>query len=131
MGPRLSAAADVPNSCPVDGCDVSIIAVQKAGDELRLTFKANYTPDMSHNHIHVWWSENFKVEQVSNDAETVHHVTQGEWHPTADYPNYITQSGASTKVRGKAKTLCVSAADGDHSILDVKIYHCTDVSPYL
>ena len=120
-----------PNACPVDGCVVKIIKVEKAGNELRLTFEANYTPDFSRNHIHVWWGENFKVEQVSNNAEPVHHVKQGEWHPTADYPIYVTQSAASTSVRGEAKTICVSAGDRNHDIIDVTLFQCVDVSDYL
>lgn len=129
---RLSDAADAPpNACPVDGCEVKIVAVQKEGNELRLTFEANYTPDMSHNHIHVWWGENYTVEQVSNNAEPVHHVKQGEWHPTADYPTYVTQSSVSTSVRGNAKTICVSPGDRNHDIIDVTKFFCMDVSSYL
>jgi hypothetical protein len=128
----LSEAQDAPpNSCPVDGCEVKIVAVEKDGNELRLTFEANYTPDMSRNHIHVWWGENYKVEQVSNNAEPVHHVKQGEWHPTADYPAYVTQSAVSTSVRGAAKTICVSAGDRNHDIIDVAKFSCMDVSGYL
>jgi hypothetical protein len=129
--PLPAVAQDLPNSCPVDGCDVKIVAVEKAGDELKLTFEANYQPEMSRNHIHVWWGENYTVDQVTNDAETVHNVKQGEWHPTDDYPEYITQSGASMTVRGTAKTLCVSPADGNHVILDITKFTCTDVSSYL
>ena len=125
------AADDLPNSCPVDGCIVSIVDVKKEGSELKLTFKANYKPDMSRNHIHVWWGDNYTVQQVSNNAETVHKVKQGDWHPTADFPTYVTQSGASMTVRGTAKTLCVSAGDRNHDIIDVKLFQCTDVSPFL
>jgi hypothetical protein len=131
VGPVSRAADELPNSCPVDGCNVSIVEVKKAGSELSLTFKANYKPDMSRNHIHVWWGENFTVKQVSNNAEAVHKVKQGEWHPTADFPTYVTQSGASTTVRGTAKTLCVSAGDRNHDIIDVTIFQCTDVSSFL
>lgn len=131
VGVRWSEAADAPNACPVDGCEVKIVTVQKDGNELRLTLEANYTPDMSRNHIHVWWGENYKVEQVSNNAEPVHQVKQGDWHPTADYPVYVTQSAASTSVRGSAKTICVSAGDRNHDIIDVAKYNCIDVSDYL
>jgi hypothetical protein len=129
---QMSRADDpLPNACPVDGCEVKITSVQKDGDELRLTLEANFTPDFSRNHVHVWWGDNFTVEQVSNNAEPVHHVKQGEWHPTDEYPSYITQSAASTKVRGKSTTLCVSAADRNHDILDVTKFQCMDVSGYL
>src|SRR6476469_8164227 len=76
-------AADMPNACPVDGCTVGILAAKKVGDEIQLTLKANYTPDMSKNHIHVWWGENYTVKQVSNNAEPVYKVKHGEWHPMA------------------------------------------------
>jgi hypothetical protein len=131
IGQLSRADTPLPNACPVDGCEVKIVSVQKEGDELRLTLEANYTPDMSRNHVHVWWGENFTVEQVSNNAEPVHHVKQGEWHPTADYPDYVTQSAVSTKVRGKAKTICVSAGDRNHDILDVTKFQCMDVSGHL
>ncbi|HET6161409.1 MAG TPA: hypothetical protein VFE34_23910 [Dongiaceae bacterium] len=131
VGQTSRADDPLPNACPVDGCAVQIVAVQKEGDELRLTLKANFTPDFSRNHVHVWWGDNFTIEQVSNNAEPVHHVKQGEWHPTDEYPGYVTQSAASTEVRGKSKTLCVSAADRNHDILDITKFQCMDVSGYL
>lgn len=126
-GHGLGLAA-MPNACPVDGCDVKILEVARSGDELELTFKANFTPDVSKNHFHVWWGENFTVEQVGRNAQTVHGVKQGRWHRHADYPTYITQGAASTSVRGDAVTICVSSADRNHNILDVKVFHCVDVS---
>ncbi len=124
-------AQDLPNACPVDGCQVTIVDVQRSGDELEVTFNANYTPDVSKNHIHVWWGESFTVEQVGRNAEPVHGVTQGRWHRHDDYPKYVTQGAASTSVREEATTLCVSAADRDHNILDVTIFDCRDVSDHL
>ena len=125
------ALAAMPNACPVDGCDVKILEVARSGDELEITFKANFTPDVSKNHFHVWWGENFTVEQVGRNAQTVHGVEQGRWHRHADYPTYITQGAASTSVRGDAVTICVSSADRNHNILDVKVFHCVDVSDKL
>lgn len=128
---QTEATGAMPNACPVDGCEVEVVDVEKEGDELRVTLEANFTPDMSRNHVHVWWGENFTIQQVSNNAEPVHKVKQGEWHPTADYPAYVTQSAASTSVRGSAKTLCVSGADRNHDILDVTKLNCVDVSDQL
>ena len=127
----LSTAADMPNACPVDGCDVRIEAVKRSGTELEITFQSNFTPDVSKNHFHVWWGEIYSVEQVGRNAEPVHGVKQGRWHRHADYPKYITQGAASTSVRGDAITICVTAADRNHNILDVKIYHCVDASDHL
>jgi hypothetical protein len=127
----IAAADELANACPVDGCEVRIVAVKKAGAELELTLEANYKPDMSKNHIHVWWGENYTIEQVTNNAEPVYKVKQGEWHPTDEYPNYVTQSAASVSVRGSAKTLCVSASDRNHDILDIKKFNCMDVSDQL
>ncbi len=128
---EVAAAEELANACPVDGCVVEIVAAKKDGSEIALTLKSNFKPDMSKNHIHVWWGENYKIEQVTNNAETVHMVKQGEWHPTDEYPDYVTQSAASTSVRGSAKTLCVSASDRNHDILDVKKLHCMDVGGQL
>lgn len=122
----ILAFAGMPNACPVDGCEVEIVDIKPSGKELELTFESNFTPDVSKNHFHVWWGENFKVEQVGRNAEPVYGVKQGRWHRHADYPTYITQGAASTGVRGSAVTICVSAADRNHNILDVKIYHCVD-----
>lgn len=132
MASDVARAADpLPNACPVDGCAIKIISVKKSGDELELTMEANYGPDNSKNHIHVWWGDNYKVEQVSNNAETVHKVKQGDWHPMADFPTYTTQSSASMKLRGNSKTICVSPADRNHDIIDVKVFHCMDISSHL
>jgi len=126
-----ATAASMPNACSVDGCDVKIVGVAKAEGELEITFESNFMPDVSKNHFHVWWGENFTVEQVSRNAQTVHGVKQGRWHRHADYPSYITQGASSTSVRGQAATICVSAADRNHNILDVKVYDCVDVSDKL
>ena len=128
---KFAAAEELTNACPVDGCDVQIVEAKKSGAEIALTLKSNFKPEMSRNHIHVWWGDNFKIEQVTNDAETKYKVKQGDWHPTDEFPAYVTQSGASTTVRGKATTLCVSVSDGNHNILDTKKFHCMDVSGQL
>lgn len=125
------AAELLPNACPVDGCDVRIARVNGSGEELELTFESNFSPDVSKNHFHVWWGENYTVKQVGRNAETVHGVTQGRWHRHADYPTYITKGAASTSVRGEAVTICVSPADRNHNIIDVQIYHCVDASARL
>ena len=127
-----AVGADVlPNACPVDGCEVKILEVKPAGDELEITFESNFSPDVSKNHFHVWWGEKFTVEQVGRNAETVHGVTQGRWHRHDDYPTYITTGAASTSVREGATTVCVSPAERNHNIIDVKIYHCVDASSHL
>lgn len=125
------AAAQDANACPVDGCEVRIVAVEPSGTELQVTFEGNFTPDISKNHLHVWWGDKFTVEQVSNNAETVHHVKQGDWHPTDAYPTYVTESAASTSVRDGTTTLCVSAGDRNHDILDVAVFECVDVGDKL
>ena len=124
-GPSI---AQESNACPVDGCMVEILSASADGDELAIEFGGNFMPDMSKNHIHVWWGENFTVQQVSNDAETVHGVTQGDWHPTADYPNYVTTGAASVSARETATSVCVSAADRNHDILDVNLVTCRSVA---
>ena len=126
-----AASAQESNACPVDGCMIEIVGVSAEGGELSVVFGANFNPDMSKNHIHVWWGENFTVQQVSNDAETVHGVTQGDWHPTADYPAYVTTGAASVDARSAATTLCVSAADRNHDILDTALVSCRSVADLL
>ncbi len=125
------AVDSLPNACPVDGCDVRITGVKRSGDELELAFESNFSPDVSKNHFHVWWGERYTVEQVGRNAETVHGVTQGRWHRHDDYPTYITKGAASTSVRDGAVTVCVTAADRNHNIIDVQIYHCVDASSHL
>ena len=127
-----AVAADDPlNACPVDGCSVMIESVAKAGDKLELTFSSNFTPDVSKNHFHVWWGKKFTIEQAGRGAKPVYGVTKGEWHRHDDYPNYVTQGAASTSVREGTTELCVSAADRDHNIIDIKAFHCVDVSDRL
>ena len=125
-----AAADEMPNACPIDGCEVTIVGVNEVGDELELSYEANFGPDVSKNHIHAWWGETYMVEQVGRNAETEHGVTQGRWHRHDDYPTYVTKEAVSTSVRDGATTICVSPADRDHNILDVSIYHCVDVSGY-
>lgn len=119
------------NSCPVDGCEVKIISVEKEDGELRVEFEANFAPSLSKNHLHVWWGELYDVRQVSANAETTYGMKQGDWHPTDSYPSYLTTSVVSVQNRGEATSLCVTAADRNHDILDPELYHCQSVADLL
>ncbi|MEM9602859.1 MAG: hypothetical protein AAGA11_08350 [Pseudomonadota bacterium] len=130
-GLASAKAADMPNSCPVDGCIVTISAVDRDGDELRVTLASNFTPDNSRNHFHMWWGEQYDVRQVGRNASSEHSVEQGKWHRHDDYPLYLTTGAASTTVREGATTLCVTAADRDHNVLDAALFDCMDVSQQL
>ena len=121
--------AALANACPPEGCRVRIVDVSRAGEELQVSFDANYSPDMSRNHFHVFW-DTFTAKQVSDDAERRFGVTQGDWVPTADNP-FTTQDVVSVKVRGGAKRICVTAGDRDHNVLDPELVDCRDVTGVL
>jgi hypothetical protein len=124
-----AAAGASQNACPVDGCSVTILSAEKEGNELRLRWKANYTPSFSKNHIHVYW-DIYTADQVSNDAAT-RGVEQGEWVPTDDYPEFVTTGAVSTAVRKGSTKVCVTAGDRDHNVIDSSITNCRDVSDLL
>ncbi|MBX2885016.1 MAG: hypothetical protein KTR32_33980 [Granulosicoccus sp.] len=124
-------AVDMPNACPVDGCEVSIVSIEKSGDEIAVVLEANYTPDNAKNHLHMWWGEHYTSEQVGRNAASEHSVEQGKWHRHDDYPNYVTSGAASTSIREGATTLCVTAADRDHNVIDADKFYCIDVSEHL
>lgn len=126
VAPQTTALA---NACPPDGCRARIVDASRAGEELRLTFDANFTPDMSRNHLHVFW-DTFAANQVSDDAERRFGVTQGDWVPTADNP-FTTADAVSVGVRGESKRICVTAGDRDHNVLDPSLSDCRDVSALL
>jgi hypothetical protein len=117
------------NACPVEGCEITITDVAAEGAELRLTWSANYAPDFSKNHIHVFW-DTYTADQVSDDAAS-RGVTQGEWVPTGDYPEFVTEGAVSTSVRGDSTTVCVTAGDRDHNVIDASIVNCRDVADLL
>lgn len=121
--------AAMPNACPVDGCRVSIVGATTAGGELVLDLAANFTPDISRNHVHVYW-DRFTAEQVSDDAAPRFDVTQGDWVPTADDP-YTTADAASVARREGSARICVTAGDRDHNVIDPKLFQCHDVSATL
>lgn len=124
---------ELPNACPVDGCTVKITSAAAAtGGEVALVFEANYTPDFERNHIHVFWDSQ-EAGAVSSDFQDRGFETQGKWHPTDDYPEYVTQADVSvaSEFRGDSTTLCVTAADTDHAVLDPAITECRDVAEFL
>ena len=86
------------------------------GDELKLTWDANFVPSASNNHIHVYW-DTYTAEQVSNDA-AARGVDQGEWVPTDAFPDYVTEGATSVANRGDSTQLCVTAGDSDHNVID-------------
>ena len=124
--PSSTTTVAVQNACPADGCSVTITDVKKQGSELFVTWSANYKPDFSRNHIHVYWGK-FTADQVSDDAAK-RKVVQGEWEPTDSYPTYLTEGAVSTKVRDGSAKICVTAGDRDHIVIDSSIVNCRDVS---
>lgn len=124
-----TVAEGVSNACPADGCRITIVDVTSEGDELAITWEANFAPDASRNHIHVYW-DTFTAEQVSSDAEA-QGTTQGEWVPTDAYPRFVTESEVSVANRGESTTVCVTAGNRDHAVLDSAIFDCRDVSGQL
>jgi hypothetical protein len=124
-----ASQAAAQNACPVEGCKVAITDAQAEGQEIRLTWEANYRPDFSKNHIHVYW-DIYTADQVSNDA-AARGVTQGEWVPTGDYPEFVTEGAVSTSARGSSTTVCVTAGDRDHNVIDSSLVDCRDVSALL
>lgn len=119
----------VGNACPPEGCSIQIMSVEKSESELVLGWTANFLPDVSRNHIHVYW-DNFKAEQVSSDAEA-NGFEQGDWVPTSAYPSYTTEGAMSLSSRGESTIICVTAANRDHKVLDPGAVHCMDVSANL
>jgi hypothetical protein len=119
----------VANACPAEGCRITITDVMRSGEEIQVIWEANFDPDTARNHIHVYW-DIYSADQVSSDAEA-RGVTQGDWVPTDAYPTYTTESAASVANRGNSTTLCVTAADRDHAVLDATLVDCRDVSDLL
>lgn len=122
-------AGPVANACPPEGCEITITDAMAEEEELKVSWEANFEPDVSRNHIHIYW-DTYTADQVSSDAED-RGVTQGDWHPTDAYPEYVTESAASVANRGDSTTLCVTAADRDHVVLDSSVVNCRDVSSAL
>lgn len=125
----VTSKAVQQNACPVDGCAITIEDVQAEGKELRIRWKANFAPDFSKNHIHVYW-DIYTADQVSDDAAD-RGVEQGEWVPTDSYPEYVTSGAASTAKRKTSTKICVTAGDRDHNVIDSSIVNCRDVSDLL
>lgn len=127
---REQSERPVQNACPVDGCKIEIRDVARNGNELEITWSANFDPDVSRNHIHVYW-DTYDTKQVSNDAESTHGVTQGEWVPTGAYPSFTSEGAVSVAQRGSSTTVCVTAGDKDHNVIDVGVENCRDVADLL
>ncbi len=117
------------NACPTAGCQITIDDVVNDGEELRITWQANFVPDASRNHIHVYW-DTYTPDQVSNDA-AARGVQQGEWVPTDAFPDYVTEGATSTAERGNSTTICVTAGDNDHNVIDATVQDCFPVADLL
>jgi hypothetical protein len=129
--PAATATGSEPvaNACPPEGCAITIIDAAREGDEIAVTWEANFKPDISRNHIHVYW-DIYTADQVSSDAEA-RGVDQGEWVPTDVVPTYVTESAVSVDTRGDSTTICVTAGDRDHAVIDASLVDCLDVSDLL
>lgn len=130
-GSPTAAVGDQPtqNACPSDGCQVAITDVQNDGDELLVTFSANFLPDISNNHVHIYW-DTYTAGEVSNNAES-RGLTQGLWVPTDAYPGFVTQDAVSVSAAGDSTELCVTTGDRDHNTIDDGVFDCHDVGDLL
>ena len=117
------------NACPTDGCAIAIVDVTSSGDELEITWEPNFAPDLDRNHIHVYW-DTYTADQVSSDAAD-RDVEQGEWVPIDAPESWITEGAVSVAARGDSTTICVTASDGDHAVIDSSIVDCRDVADLL
>ena len=86
------------------------------GDELKITWEANFVPDASNNHIHVYW-DTYTADQVSNDA-AARGVDQGEWVPDRRLPRLRHRGGHVGGEARRLDDLCVTAGDSDHNVID-------------
>lgn len=121
--------SEMVNACPEDGCTITITDVAEQDGELAITWDANYSPDVARNHVHVYW-DTFTADQVSGDADA-RGVVQGVWVPTDMNPTYVTEGAVSVTTREDSTTVCVTAADRDHVVLDAELVDCRDVSDVL
>src|SRR3546814_16894967 len=64
----------------------------------------SFARGISRNHFHVWWGENYTVEQVSNNAEPPYGVKQGDWPLTDEFPVYHPQTEDSGAVPPRPHT---------------------------
>jgi hypothetical protein len=130
--PAEAGADELPNACPVEGCKISIVSAERNGDEIALVFETNYTPDFERNHMHVFWDSQ-EPGSVSSDFAAKGFAVQGKWNPTDEYPGYSTQADASvlSEFRGDSTTICVTAGDTDHAVIDATLVDCRDVSELL
>src|SRR5204863_8036228 len=110
-----NGAGPVQNACPIEGCKVKIDKVERAGSELKVTWTANYKPDFSRNHIHVYW-DTYTADEVSNDADA-RGVKQGSWHPTDEDPVHTTGSEASGTRRAPAPRRRGTAGGRNHGAI--------------
>lgn len=127
--PASPNTAPVANACPAEGCIITIVDAERSGSEISVTWEANFDPDVSKNHIHVYW-DIYSADQVSSDAES-RGVKQGEWVPTDAMPTYVTESAVSVDSRGDSTTICVTAGDRDHAVIDSSLVDCRDVADLL
>jgi hypothetical protein len=115
---------DLTNECPDDGCLVRIIEAEPSDGEIILTFDANFAPDISGNHFHIYWN-NWEPAEVSADTSV------GKWEAKDDYPGYNTGDGGHTSVtsdaREESSEICVTPADGSHVVIDEDVYDCWEV----
>ncbi|MGI8828778.1 MAG: hypothetical protein ACR2I5_03270 [Candidatus Limnocylindria bacterium] len=121
--------APVANACPAEGCRITIVNAERDGDEIAVTWETNFVPDISRNHIHIYW-DRYTADEVSSDAEA-RGVSQGEWVPTDVVPTFVTQDVVAVAMRGESTTICVTAGDRDHVVIDATLFDCRDVADLL
>jgi hypothetical protein len=122
----VAPATDQANACPIDGCTIQISDVERVGGELSVTFATNFDPDVSRNHIHIYW-DTYTADEVSNDA-AARGVEQGRWVPTAVVESFVTEGDVAMAERGSSTTVCVTAGDRNHDVIDSALVDCRDVA---
>ncbi|NNE73896.1 MAG: hypothetical protein HKN26_09545 [Acidimicrobiales bacterium] len=118
------------STCPADeGCVVEFVSATVDGEQLTLTWTANFVPNANRNHLHIYW-DTFTPAQVSDDASD-RNVAQGLWTESASPTGFTTGGATAPAARGDATRLCAVAADRDHRVIDEGDQRCIDVTAAL
>ena len=122
------ALAPLDTTCPADGCQIRILQAEPSGSELALTLEANWILSTGARHAHYFWSPTYTAEQVGGDSAARFGVARGSWNLSDAYPVYVTAGAASLSERGADVDLCVTAADGNHNVIDPTLFDCISVA---
>jgi molecular chaperone DnaK len=122
--PTTTTTLFPPASCNQADC-IFIDTVHIVGGNLRIEWTSDFSPNTAAKHAHFFW-DIYESAQVGTNAASFG-VSQAPWELTANTTFVPGGEMALSNRPAGAEGVCVTAANGNHGVIDPANFHCVEL----